>query len=74
MNRLSFTSSRSPRPIPEKAARGQFLPDLLRDAQGRRLVPADPREVERRLKARALFAPIICPSTGRPCPHPERCA
>lgn len=33
---------------------GRFLPNVLRDAMGRRLVVVDMREVERRLKARVV--------------------
>lgn len=37
----------------DRTPRGKFLPRILRDSLGRRMIVMDLREVERRLKARS---------------------
>lgn len=53
INRHSTTAENVVEPV-ERWANGRYIPRLLLDEQGRRMVVVDPREVERRLKARKV--------------------
>lgn len=53
INRHSTTSENVTEPV-LRWANGRFIPKVLMDEHGRRMVIVDPREVERRLKARKV--------------------